>query len=52
MIMTVFPIHHRPHMVVMGGFPPVPVSIMVVWGGYPLPRRETVQSFLYDGYFS
>jgi hypothetical protein len=28
------------------------VSIMVVWGGYPLPRRETVQSFLYDGYFS
>jgi hypothetical protein len=30
MIMTVFLSHHRPHVVVRGGFPLVPVSIMVV----------------------
>jgi hypothetical protein len=45
MIMAVFIFHHRPKMVVMGGFPPVPVSIMVVRCGYPLPRREPIKSF-------
>jgi uncharacterized membrane protein len=30
MIMAVFLFHHGPIMVVRGGFPPVPVSIMVV----------------------
>jgi hypothetical protein len=35
----------------MGGFPPVPVSIMVVRCGYPLPRREPIKSFWSNGYF-
>jgi hypothetical protein len=50
MIMAVFLFHHGPIMVVRGGFPPVPVSIMVVGGGYPLPRREPIQSFWSNDY--
>ncbi|KAK2437397.1 hypothetical protein QL285_022295 [Trifolium repens] len=45
-----FLFHHCSNMVVRGGFPPVPVSIMVVAGGYPLPRHEPVQSFWSNGY--
>jgi hypothetical protein len=51
MIMAVFSLHNRPNVVVRGGFPPVPVSITMV-GGYPLPRRTSVQSFSSSGYLS
>jgi hypothetical protein len=50
MIMAVFPLHHRPNVVVWGGFPPVPCQSW--WWGirYPLSRRTFVQSFSSSGY--
>jgi hypothetical protein len=50
MIVAVFLFHHRLFVVVMSGFLPITVSIMEVGGGYPLPRCETVRSFLTKGY--
>jgi hypothetical protein len=46
MIVAVFLFHHRLIVVVMSGFFLITMSIMVVRGGYPLPRHIFGQSFL------
>jgi hypothetical protein len=50
-IMAVFLFHHRSNVVVRGGFPSTPVWIVVVGGGYPLPRCESIQSLWSSSYF-